>query len=446
MALDARLFDTAMARLAHVVLKPVARGRLRRVAGMLLEAEGCDVSLGDVCQIAGDNGNVTEAEVVGFEDGRIFMMAVAEVGRLRPGAEVIPVAERQVGVGGGFLGRVVDGNGNPLDAKGPVEQTFVSLYQPPINPLMRKPVSEVLDVGIGTINSLLTVGRGQRLGLFAGSGVGKSVLLGMMTRYTEADVIVVGLVGERGREVKEFIDETLGAEGLRRAVVVASPADDSPTLKMRAAVLATRMAEHFRDSGKHVLLLIDSLTRYAQAQRQVALAIGEPPSTKGYPPSVFAMIPQLVERAGNSGGESGSLTAFYTVLTEGDDQQDPVADSARAILDGHVVLSRRLAEAGVFPAIDVEASISRIMPAITTGDHGRAARQFRKIYGLYRRNEDLITVGAYTAGHDAALDDAVTRYPKMLQFLEQDMNEQLDFQTSLGNLGAVVGPVETSER
>jgi flagellum-specific ATP synthase len=312
-----------------------------------------------------------------------------------------------------------------------------------INPLARAPIDTVLDVGVRAINGLLTVGRGQRMGLFAGSGVGKSVLLGMMARYTAADIIVVGLIGERGREVKEFIEHNLGPEGLRRSVVVAAPADVSPLLRLQGAVYATRLAEYFRDSGKHVLLIMDSLTRFAMAQREIALAIGEPPATKGYPPSVFARLPALVERAGNGAedetGTAGSITAFYTVLAEGDDQQDPIADSARAILDGHVVLSRSLAEAGHYPAIDVEASISRVMPAIVDGAHMRRVHRFKQILSRYQRNRDLIAVGAYTAGNDPQIDEAVERYPWLESYLQQGMDSRIDYASSAGELADVLG-------
>ena len=423
--------ETFRANLDNFVPKLFAKGKLVRVRGMMLEASGCRTNLGGICHIV-DDGHITEAEVVGFEDSRIFMMPIGTVGPLRPGADVIPVEDKQIGVGDVYLGRVIDGNGEALDGKGEIiADKHVALHQLPINPLHRQPIEAVLDTGIVAINTITTVGRGQRLGLFAGSGVGKSVLMGMMTRHTEADVIVVGLIGERGREVKEFIENILDAKGLARSVVVAAPADDSPTMKIRGAELATRLAEDFRDRGKHVLLLMDSLTRFAQAQRQISLALGEPPSTKGYPPSVFAKIPELVERAGNGLNKGGSITAFYTVLTEGDDVQDPVADSARAILDGHVVLSRRLAESGHYPAIDIEASVSRTMPNIVTDDHMALAKKFRQVYSTYGRNEDLITVGAYSAGSDSQLDYAVEKFPQFREFLEQGINEELRLGKSL---------------
>jgi flagellum-specific ATP synthase len=404
---------------------------------MLLEASGCQTSLGGVCRIE-DGDNSAEAEVVGFEDDRVFMMPVGNLGRFKPGATVVPLPDKTIGVGDAYLGRVIDGNGDPLDGRGPIEaDCYVPVAHPTINPLHRKPISEVLDTGIVAINTLMTVGRGQRLGLFAGSGVGKSVLLGMMTRFTEAEVIIVGLIGERGREVQEFIEQILDERGLGRAIVVAAPADDSPTMKIRASFLATRLAEHYRDEGKQVLLLMDSLTRFAQAQRQISLAVGEPPSTKGYPPSVFARIPELVERAGNGVEGGGSITAFYTVLAEGDDVQDPVADSARAILDGHITLSRALAESGHYPAIDIEASVSRTMPNIVPKEHLGVAQKFRQVYARYRHNEDLITVGAYSAGADAELDYAVEKYPQMRKFLQQGIQEGLRLKESLENLEAL---------
>jgi flagellum-specific ATP synthase len=296
-----------------------------------------------------------------------------------------------------------------------------------------------LDVGSRAINSLTTVGRGQRMGLMAGSGVGKSVLLGMMARYTEADVIVVGLIGERGREVKEFIEHILGAEGRKRSVVVAAPADVSPLLRMQGASYATAIAEYFRDQGKHVLLIMDSLTRYAMAQREIALAIGEPPVTKGYPPSVFAKIPQIVERAGNGPEGGGSITAFYTVLVEGDDQQDPVGDSARAILDGHIVLTRSLADQGHYPAIDIEQSVSRAMTNIIDQDQFSVVRKFKSLYSRYQRNRDLITVGAYAAGTDTMLDRAIALHPHMEKFLQQNIQEKAGYDESLEGMTTIVG-------
>jgi flagellum-specific ATP synthase len=315
-----------------------------------------------------------------------------------------------------------------------------------MNPLGRQPISQSLDVGVRTINSLLTVGRGQRIGLFAGSGVGKSVLLGMMARYTSADVIVVGLIGERGREVKEFVDRILGPKDRERAVVVAAPADTPPLMRLHGAWLATAVAEYFRDRGKSVLLIMDSLTRFAQAQREIGLAIGEAPATKGYPPSVFARLPQLVERAGNGLEGSGSITAFYTVLAEGDDPNDPIVDAARAILDGHVVLSRRIAEGGRYPAIDVEASVSRAMHEIVPPEHLELARRFRQQLATYEQNRDLIAIGAYQRGSDPRIDGAIAAWPKLERFLQQDMRTRVDYAESLQALQAVMadGPAPTA--
>jgi flagellum-specific ATP synthase len=305
--------------------------------------------------------------------------------------------------------------------------------------MSRAPIEQVLDVGVRAINALLTVGRGQRMGLFSGSGVGKSVLLGMMARYTSAEVIVVGLIGERGREVKEFIEQILGEEGLKRSVVVAAPADVSPLMRLQGAAYATSIAEYFRNQGRHVLLIMDSLTRYAMAQREIALAIGEPPVTRGYPPSVFARLPQLVERAGNGADEGGSITAFYTVLVEGDDQQDPIADAARAILDGHVVLSRELADAGHYPAIDIEQSISRAMVNLIAPEHFEQIRHFKQLYSRFQRSRDLIRVGAYAAGSDPLLDQAISLYPSFEGFLQQPLSERADFDSSVDHLFSLFG-------
>ena len=341
-------------------------------------------------------------------------------------------------MGSGLLGRVVDAHGHPLDRLGPIANVQAEpLVRRPINAMDREPVRQPLDTGVRAINTMLTVGRGQRLGLFAGTGVGKSVLLGMMARYTAADVIVVGLIGERGREVKEFVEDILGEDGRARSVVVAAPADAPPLVRLQGAHYATAVAEHFRDRGRHVLLLMDSLTRYCMAQREIALAIGEPPATKGYPPSVFARLPQLVERSGNGMGEGsgqGSITAFYTVLTEGDDPQDPIADAARGILDGHIVLSRELAEGGHFPAIDVERSISRVMTAVAPREHQQAARRLRALLAKFNKARDLLALGAYQPGHDAELDLAVKLAPQMNALLQQDMHDRAPLAASRAQL------------
>ena len=431
-------------------------GYLTRVAGLVMEAVGLRLPVGSGCTVLLPDGQSVQAEVVGFSGQRLYLMPEHDVYGLAPGARVAPAAPmvqrplvagapathggtpapgKQLPVGAGLLGRVVDGNGEPLDRLGPLlTDARIALQSRPINPLERHPISEVLDVGVRAINAMLTVGRGQRMGLFAGSGVGKSVLLGMMARYTSAEIIVVGLIGERGREVQEFIEQILGREGLARAVVVAAPADTSPLMRLQGAAYATAIAEHFRDQGRNVLLIMDSLTRYAMAQREIALAIGEPPATKGYPPSVFAKLPQLVERAGNGAAGSGSITAFYTVLTEGDDPQDPIADAARAILDGHIVLARTLADEGHYPAIDIEASISRAMNQLATPEQWDRVRRMKSLLARYQRSRDLISVGAYVSGSDADLDRAIALYPRMQAFLRQDMNQR---ESHAGSLAAL---------
>jgi flagellum-specific ATP synthase len=436
-------------------------GRLTRINGLVMEASGLKLPLGSGCRVLIPGGGSVEAEVVGFTDDKLYMMPTDDIFGLAPGAMVVPndpaqprpiVGEhvvprrrasdraKHLPVGDELLGRVVDGAGRPLDGLGPLNAEHSrSLQSRPFNPLNRAPIDSSLDVGIRAINSLLTVGRGQRMGLFAGSGVGKSVLMGMMARYTSADVIVVGLIGERGREVKEFIEHNLGAEGRARSVVVAAPADTSPLMRLQGASYATTVAEHFRDQGKQVLLVMDSLTRYAMAQREIALAIGEPPVTRGYPPSVFARLPALVERAGNGPDGGGSITAFYTVLAEGDDQQDPIADAARAILDGHIVLTRALADAGHYPAIDIEQSISRAMHNLIKPAHFDLVRRFKQLFSRYQRSRDLIAVGAYQAGADPLLDEAVRAYPILEKFLQQRIEERSDYEASLGDLYQLFG-------
>lgn len=425
--------------------RPKIEGRITRMIGLTIEAVGIKCAVGECCYIQLSAEQLIEAEVVGFSGDRIYLMPLYPIEGLQSGTKVIALNDKgTVPVGMNLLGRVLNGVGQPIDGKGPLKpEAETGLAGEIINPLLRDPIKKPLDVGIRTINGLLTVGRGQRMGLFAGSGVGKSVLLGMMTRFTEAEIIVVGLIGERGREVKEFIEHSLGEEGLRRSVVVASPADDSPLMRLRASQLSTRIAEYFRDQGKNVLLLMDSLTRYAQAQREIALAVGEPPATKGYPPSVFAKIPKLVERAGNGEAGSGSITAFYTVLTEGDDQQDPVADSARAILDGHVVLSRRLAEQGHYPAIDIEASISRAMPQIIAPEHLQMALRFKQLYSKYRQNEDLINVGAYVKGSDPDTDFVMENLPSMNAYLRQSIDESFPLKQSFQEMVMILSTPPT---
>ncbi|MES2878837.1 MAG: flagellar protein export ATPase FliI [Pseudomonadota bacterium] len=436
------------------------RGTLTRLTGLVLEASGIRVPVGSQCLVSMKSQTPVLAEVVGFSNERAFLMPAGDVHGLSSGASVVPAAayvavprlgERRhsdrvsgygmlrLPLGDGLLGRVVDAQGAPMDRMGPIGNVnALPLDRKQINAMDRAPVRETLDTGVRAINALLTIGRGQRIGLFAGSGVGKSVLLGMMARYTKADVIVVGLIGERGREVKEFIEDILGEDGRARSVVVAAPADAPPLLRMQGASYATAIAESFRDKGKHVLLLMDSLTRYAMAQREIALAIGEPPATKGYPPSCFAKLPQLVERSGNGLHGVGSITAFYTVLSEGDDQQDPIADAARAILDGHIVLSRSLAEAGHFPAIDIEQSASRVMHNVVSREHSEMARRFRAISSRYEKGRDLVQIGAYVGGSDPALDEAIKLHDGMAQFLQQDMFESAALDTSVNEMMATI--------
>ncbi len=451
------MFADCTEQIAHTE-PTLLSGRVTKVTGLVMEAVGLKLPVGSACAIHLPSGLKIDAEVVGFDGDRLFLMPHSDLDGVVPGAPVFPTEEAPTGgtkdkknpkrrpsdrsrhlpVGIELLGRVLDGNGKPLDSLGPLFATDSAPLGARIyNPLERAPIKDTLDVGVRAINSMLTVGRGQRLGLFAGSGVGKSMLLGMMARYTTADVIVVGLIGERGREVKEFIEQILGPEGMTRAVVVAAPADTAPLMRLQGAAYATTIAEYFRDQGKSVLLIMDSLTRYAMAQREIALAIGEPPATKGYPPSVFAKLPILVERAGNGKEGGGSITAFYTVLTEGDDQQDPIADAARAILDGHIVLDRRLAESGHYPAIDIEQSISRAMHSITTPEHQQLSRRLKQLYSRYERSRDLISVGAYSAGSDPLLDEAIRRYPRIVSFLQQDILEKSTIPESLAELAAL---------
>jgi len=417
---------------------PVASGKLTRVVGLTLEARGCSAPLGSLCAVDTLRGTV-QAEVVGFAGDTLYLMPHETVQGVLPHARVKPLTQDQgVPVGEALLGRVIDGIGRPLDGLGEITTRQRTRFAGTgLNPLARKPISEIMDVGVRAINATLSVGKGQRMGLFAGSGVGKSVLLGMMTRGSVADVVVVGLIGERGREVKEFIHDILGEEGRRRAVVVVAPADASPLMRLKGCEAAMAIAEHFRDQGLDVLLLMDSLTRFAQAQREIALAIGEPPATKGYPPSVFAKLPGLVERAGNGGPGQGSITAFFTVLTEGDDLHDPIADSARAILDGHIVLSRQLADSGHYPAIDVAKSVSRVMPLVADDHHQLMARAVRQLVSTYQQNQDLIAIGAYVKGADPAVDAAINIKPRLDVFLQQGMRDRVSVSDSLTQMASL---------
>lgn len=426
---------------------PVIRaGKLVRGVGLTLEAIGCTIPVGGRALVQTINGRV-EAEVVGFANDITYLMPVQSIKGIVPGSLVEPLSQDSaLPVGSTLLGRVIDANGQALDDLGEIKTNKrVSTQGQVINPLSRKPVREPLDVGVRAINAMITVGKGQRMGLFAGSGVGKSVLMGMMTRGTKADIVVVGLVGERGREVKEFIEDILSPEERQKAVIVAAPADTSPLMRLKACETAVTIAEYFRDQGKNVLLLIDSLTRYAMAQREIALAVGEPPATKGYPPSVFAKLPALVERAGNGNKQQGSITAFYTVLTEGDDLQDPIADAARAILDGHIVLSRELADSGHYPAIDIESSISRVMPQVVSQEHESHARRIKNVYSSYQQNKELINIGAYVKGSDPQIDLSIAAAPAINAFLQQGTKQIIDMQQTLETVSTLSGGIAASQ-
>ncbi|MFT4173482.1 MAG: flagellar protein export ATPase FliI [Rhodocyclaceae bacterium] len=420
---------------------PVAThtGRLVGASGLLLESTGCAFQTGQRCRIETAQGDWIAAQVVGFRNEVSYLMPFKRTEGLATGARVLPMPE-QAGlmIGPSWLGRIVNGLGEPLDGLDRLGGEHPLPLQPPrVNPLRKQPVRQTLDVGVRAINGLLTLGRGQRVGLMAGSGVGKSVLLGLITRQTVADVVVVGLIGERGREVREFIDMSLGPAGLARAVVVTAPADESPLMRLRATELCHAIAAHFRDQGLHVLLLVDSLTRYAMARREVALALGEPPATRGYPPSVFSVLPQLVESAGNGENAEGSMSAIYTVLAEGDDQQDPVVDTARAILDGHIVLSRALADRGHYPAIDIAQSISRCMALVTSKPHQAAAREIKALAARHAQVRELLPLGAYVAGADPATDRAVSLYPQIEAFLHQGTHEAAPLTQSVAQLEAL---------
>jgi flagellum-specific ATP synthase len=446
-ALDA----AASARLAHRVEQYRARldacrspvivcGRLVRTIGLIMEARGFHAAIGERCFIEGEGARLLPVEVVGFDGERLLLMAEGHADGLAPGARVIPAGRMvAIAVGPELLGRVIDSSGAPIDGEGPLACVDrVPLQGEPVNPMRRALVEAPLDVGVRSINGLFSVGRGSRLGLFAGSGVGKSVLLGMMARYTSADVAVIGLIGERSREVKEFVERILGPQGLKKAVVVAVTAGASALERVHGAHRAVAIAEYFRDRGQHVLLLMDSLTRFAMAQREIGLAIGEIPATRGYPPSVFGRVASLCERAGNGEEGSGSITAFYTVLVEGDDPNDPIGDATRATLDGHLVLSRRLADAGFYPALDVGASISRVMPAVVSPFHLAAAQRFKHLCARLEENRELIAIGGYRPGHDAELDRAVGLRPVIEGFLRQEMTSAVAFAEGLATLADIV--------
>jgi len=411
-------------------------GRVTKVAGFVIEADGPATRLGSICHIypAGNLPRV-KAEVLGFRDNRVLLAPLGEIRGIAPGNRVVVRdQDASIGVGEGLLGRVVDGLGNPIDGKGPIlSRTAYPLYANPINPLLRKRIEQPLDLGIRAINGVLTVGCGQRMGIFAGSGVGKSVLLGMIARNTTADVNVIALIGERGRELNDFIQKGLGEEGLKRSVVVVATSDCLPLIRMRGAFIATAIAEYFCDQGKHVILMMDSVTRFAMAQREVGLAAGEPPTTKGYTPSVFTILPKLLERAGASSNH-GTITGLYTVLVEGDDMNEPIADAVRSILDGHIVLSRDLAEQNHYPAIDILGSVSRVMTDIAGLEHRECANRLKQILATYKKAEDLINIGAYVAGSNPEIDYAIQMIEKVNEYLRQGIQEKKGLEESITKL------------
>jgi flagellum-specific ATP synthase len=415
-------------------------GKVTNVAGIVIEGIGPGVSIGSVCSIINENNEIIQAEVVGFKGNKILLMPFTDTKGLTPNCLIYASKGlTNIKVGKGLLGRVIDGLGQPIDGKGEISyEDSVTIYREPINPLKRKRITEHLDVGIKSINGILTIGKGQRMGILAGSGVGKSTLIGMMARYTKADVNVIGLIGERGREVKEFIEKDLGEEGLARSVVVAVTSDSSPLLRMRGAFVATSIAEYFREQGKHVLLMMDSITRFAMAQREIGLAIGEPPTTKGYTPSVFSTLPKLLERAGNSDSE-GSLTAIYTVLVEGDDMNEPIADATRAILDGHIILSRQLAAQNHYPCIDILNSKSRVMNDVVSEEHKELANKLVSTYAVYKEAEDLINIGAYNKGSNPKIDFAISKIDAINDFLKQKIEESFELNETVKELKNILG-------
>lgn len=417
----------------------VPEGRVSQVIGLIAEGDSLGLGVGGICSIINDQGLAIKAEVVGFKEEKALFMPFGEMRGISLGSRIIPVASSpMVGVSDAMLGRVVDGMGAPIDGKGPIPSTCsYYLYGKPLGPLERKSIKEPLDVGVGAINSMITLGRGQRVAIMAGSGVGKSVLMGMMTKHTSADVVVIGLIGERGREVKDFVDDTLGKEGLKRAVVVAATSDSPPLTRMRGAYLATTIAEYFRDQGKNVLLMVDSITRFAMSSRDVGLAAGEPPTTRGYTPSFFVQIPILLERAGSL-ESGGSITGIYTVLVEGDDLNDPVGDTVRSIVDGHIVLSRDIANKGHYPAIDVLSSVSRVMRDVSHPDHMSVREKAINIMATYKSAEDMISIGAYVDGSDPNVDQAKRLMPRINQFLRQTIETRMDHKASVAGLTSAI--------
>ena len=414
-------------------------GKVNRIIGLILEGDGPAVSVGSICMIHPNNRPSIQAQVVGFREKNILLMPLGDIIGIEPGSEIESMEEYPTyRVGNGLIGRVIDGNGLPIDGKGPIHATEeYPLMGNPTNPLERQRLKQPLDVGIRAINGLLSFSKGQRVGILAGTGVGKSVLMGMIARNTNADINIIALIGERGREVREFIEENLGEEGLKRSIVIAAASDEPPLVRLRGAFIATTIAEYFRDQGQDVMLMMDSVTRFALAQREIGLSVGEPPTTRGFTPSVFSMLPKLLERAGTSSGK-GSITGLYTVLVEGDDISEPISDAVRAILDGHIVLSRELAAHNHYPAIDILNSVSRLMIDVVTKEHQELSMRFKDFMATYKAAEDLINIGAYTKGSNPKIDMAIQKYDFMNQYLRQGMYESLDWRQSLDELKRIL--------
>jgi len=410
-------------------------GKVNRIIGLVIEGDGPSVSVGSLCTIYPKNLMSIQAQVVGFQDKKILLMPLGDITGIEPGSIIESTEDSPTyRPSNALVGRVIDGNGLPIDGKGPISGgTEYPIMGRPINPLERQRLREPLDVGIRSINGLLSFAKGQRLGILAGTGVGKSVLMGMIARNTNADINVIALIGERGREVKEFIDENLGEEGLKRSVVIAAASDQPPLVRLRGAYIATTIAEYFRDQGNDVMLMMDSVTRFALAQREIGLSVGEPPTTRGFTPSVFSLLPKLLERAGTSSGE-GSITGLYTVLVEGDDLNEPISDAVRAILDGHIVLSRELASHNHYPAIDILNSVSRLMIDVVSKGHYDLSMKFKDILATYKSAEDLINIGAYTRGSNPKIDQAIQKYDLMVPYLRQGITESVDWRTSMNAL------------
>lgn len=415
------------------------RGRVSKVVGLTIESEGPEANIGELCYLNTLHGhNSISAEVVGFKDNKVLLMPLGEMNGVGPGSVVTATGEAlKVAVGKQLAGRILDGMGNPIDGRGDLEiEGFYPVNSPPPHPLFRNRISQPMVLGVKAIDGLLTVGKGQRIGIFAGSGVGKSTLIGMIARNTHSDINVIALIGERGREVREFIEKDLKEEGLRRSVVIVATSDQPALVRLKGALLATAVAEYFRDQGQDVLLMMDSLTRFAMAQREIGLAIGEPPVSRGYTPSVFSVMPKLLERSGNS--DKGSITGLYTVLVDGDDLTEPVTDTARGILDGHIVLSRALANKNQYPAVDVLASISRVMPDVVSPEHKKTAAEIKKVLAVYREAEDLINIGAYVKGSNKKIDYAIEVIDRIIGFIEQDMHDDFSFDEMLEILNNVL--------